>query len=660
MRRLLLLVGMLLGLVMVLAACGGGAQPETQTIETVVTAVVTQIVEGETIEVIQTQVVELIVTATPEPVVTGPKTFVVCMAQEPETLFWGESALVASAVLEAVQEPMIDTGQYGYQANLVEKLPNFDDGDATREEVTVGEGDLVYDVSTDSVITLTSGMTETFQLNQLEGDPITVEGYNGEELTAVQTTAQWMLIEGLTWEDGEPVTAEDSVFAFNVARDANYTGADKYVADRSASYTAVDERTIEWMGMPGYADGTYFVNIWDPVPAHLLEGMSVVELQEDESVNRDPLSYGAYALDEWVAGESMTLSPNPNYAKGTPPLDQLIFRFVGDTNQLVAQLASGECDLGTQDAAFEGSLPLIRGFEEQGLMEVIDVAGTVYEHLDFNLLPVEGYTGASATLTDSEGGLLFQNVDFRRAIAHCIDRQAIVDGATNGAAFVQHTYTASDHPLYPGDDAVVIYEHDPAGGLELLAGLGWTDTDGDGILDKDGQTLSFIHSTRQNPLREAVTQIVQEQLITNCMIETEIELVGSEYFADGPDGLVFGRKYDMGEFAWLTGVEPPCNLYLSTQIPSEELGWGLQNNTGWNNPDFDAACNEATGTLDEDVKAEQHAAAMRIFTEELPSITLFARAKVAVVRPGVVGVEMDPTINSELWNVENFDIEMGQ
>ncbi|MGH2543795.1 MAG: ABC transporter substrate-binding protein, partial [Ardenticatenaceae bacterium] len=514
MRRQLFLTLSLLAIIVALAACGGGAAPEPAPPEEVEVEVtrevqVSVVVEGtpQVFTTVETETV--VVTATPAPVAEGPKTMVICMAQEPNTLIWSESALVTSAVLEAVQEPVFDTREYGYQANLVEKLPSFDDGDAVLEEVTVKEGDRFYDVLSDEVLTLTSGMTETFQLNQLEGDPVEVAGYAGEELTTVQVTAEWTLVEGLTWEDGTPVTADDSVFGFEINNDPAYPGS-HYTADRTSSYTAVDDRTLEWKGLPGFTDSTYFINVWTPRPRHVLGEMSWVEIQEDEAANRDPVGYGAYMVDEWIAQDSITLSPNPNYFRGAPPLDQLIYRFVPDTNQLVAQLASGQCDMGTQDAAFEGSLPLIRGFEEQGLLEVLDVAGTVFEHLDFNTLPVDSYTGAAATLTDNEGGRLFANPLFHHAIAHCIDRDDIVARATNGAGFVQHTYTAADHPLYPGDDAITIYEFDPAAGLEILAGLGWSDTDGDTILDKDGQKLSFVHSTRQNPLRERVTQIVQE------------------------------------------------------------------------------------------------------------------------------------------------------
>jgi peptide/nickel transport system substrate-binding protein len=660
MRHLLFKAVLLLCLI-ALVACGAQPQAEPSEPETVQVEVpveVTRLVEGTPVTEVVTRTE--IITATPEATPDLPKTLVVCMSQEPNTLIWSESALVTTAVLEAAQELVYDNNEYGYQANLVEKLPSFEDGDAATEEVTITAGDVFYDVGSDRVLTLTEGMTDSFTLAQFEGDPLVVEQWDGSDLSTVQVSAEWTLVEGLTWEDGTPVTAQDSVLAWELARDPNYPGQDKYVADRSASYEAVDDRTIRWTGLPGYTDSTYFINVWNPQPNHLYGDMDFLEIQEDEGANRDPLAYGAYMVDEWIAGESITLTPNPHAHRGAPPLDELIYRFVGDTNQLVAQLASGECDIGTQDSAFEGSLPLIRGFEEQGLMNIVEVAGTSFEHLDFNLQPVEGYTGAAATLTDNAGGLLFQNRDFRYAIAHCIDRQAIVDQAANGGAFVQHSYTAPDHPLYPGDETLTIYEFDPERGRELLAGLGWEDTDGDGILDKDGQTLSFVHSTRTNPYRQAVTQIVNQQLLENCGIETQIELVGSEYFADGPDGPVFGRAYDMGQFAWNTGVEPPCNLYLSAQIPNEVNGWGASNNLGWSNPEFDAACTAALQATDADAKAEAHAEAMRIFSEELPSLVLSSKAKIAVVRPGVEGVIMDPTNNSEMWNVENFDITLDQ
>ncbi len=628
-------------------------------------------------------------TATPAPVDPGqpqptqppaapttppePKVMVVCMAQEPSTLYTlSESALVKAAVLEAVYDFGVDARSYSYQPVGLVKLPNFDDGDAANVEVDVTVGDKVYDAVTDEVVEIAAD--SKVNLNQLDGSIAEVDFAATPTAKTVQMSVTWTLVDGIAWEDGTPVTTADILFAWGVASSPD-TPLSKYTIDRTAAYEAVDDKSWTWTSLPGYTTGTYFVDaVITPLPSHIYgEGgsrpLTPAEMLQDEEVNRDPLAFGPFKVVEWVAGSHIGLEKNATYyraSEGLPALDQLIYRFVPDSNQLIAQLASGECDLGTQDAAFEGSLPLIRQFESEGLLVPQVVAGTVFEHLDFNLAPLGTlagddaygvYAGFAATVTNNDGSPVFGNPDIRKAIAYCVDRQAVVDGATNGAAVVQHTYTASDHPLYAGDANVTLYEFDPAKGLALLAQYGWTDTDGDGVLDNGaGQKFSFVHSTRRNPLREKVTQIVQQQLKANCMLETKIELFGSEYFADGPSGLVFGRQYDMGEFAWLTGVEPPCNLYTTTQIPSETYGWGSANNTGFSNADFDAACSAAQNALDETVKATEHAKAQAIFTEFLPSLPLFARAKILVTRPEIVGVIMDPTANSELWNVENFDI----
>jgi len=156
-------------------------------------------------------------------------------------------------------------------------------------------------------------------------------------------------------------------------------------------------------------------------------------------------------------------------------------------------------------------------------------------------------------------------------------------------------------------------------------------------------------------------QIFQQNL-ADCGIKVNLEnLPAGEYFADGPDGPLFGRHFDLGSFAWLTGVEPPCDLYLGldTNIPSEENGWGGQNDPGFMNDEFNAACLRAITALPgtEDY-IEGHKESQRIFSEQLPVVPLFLRLKLAATRPEVKGFIMDPTANSEMWNIEAFDLDM--
>jgi len=138
-----------------------------------------------------------------------------------------------------------------------------------------------------------------------------------------------------------------------------------------------------------------------------------------------------------------------------------------------------------------------------------------------------------------------------------------------GESVAHNVYLPKEHPLYAGDENLTIYNFDPEKGKALLAEAGWTDTDGDGIIDKNGQPFHVTYGTTAgNRLREQVTQIIQAQLKKNCGISVELYYKPArEWFADGPEGPLFGRAYDLGEFAWLTGVEPPCDLYITSQIP---------------------------------------------------------------------------------------------
>jgi len=90
------------------------------------------------------------------------------------------------------------------------------------------------------------------------------------------------------------------------------------------------------------------------------------------------------------------------------------------------------------------------------------------------------------------------------------------------------------------------------------------------------------------------TELIQDDL-KNCGVEIAIELLpASELLAPGPEGPIFGRQFDLAQFAWTTGNYNLCVLFLSAEIPSPypaySKGWGGVNALGYSNPDFDVAC----------------------------------------------------------------------
>jgi peptide/nickel transport system substrate-binding protein len=600
-----------------------------------------------------------------EPSVTPqPKVMIVCTTQEPGSLYTlgGDVSSAEHAVLDAIYHWGIDRRSYKYWPNGIKDVPTLQGGDAMLTEVDVKVGDHVYDVAKDEVVAVSAGSRIT--LHQQDGSEVTVDFAVTSSAKTVQMSVTWVLQDGLTWEDGQPVTTDDILFAWNVATSPDTPG-DKSIFERTASYTAQDSKTWTWVGVPGYFSQTYFLDaLVIPLPKHVYgedgsRPLSPADMLQDEAINHHPLAFGPFKVVEWVIGDHLTLQRNPTYnraGEGLPKLDSLIFRFVPGVKQLVADLATGTCQLGMQGALFEEELLSLRQFQAQKLLNVQLISGTFLEMLEFNAMPAQGYTGFAGRARNADGTPVFANPDIRKAIAFCLDRRVVVDQIVNGAAIVQNSFVTDNHPLHADNSDLTMYTFDPVKGRDLLARNGWVDSDRDGILDNSrGLKFSIVYSARDNPLHQRLTEIIRQQLMQNCGIEVQSALYGLEYLNPGPKGILFGRSYDIAESTLNMGSEPACDRFISQNIPGD-ANWSLPNISGFSNPDFDAACTSALAAADNADKAIQHTTAQQIFTEFLPSLPLFARAKMLVTRPEVQGIVLDPTAGSELWNVENFDL----
>jgi peptide/nickel transport system substrate-binding protein len=669
-KKLAIVVVLMMIAPMVLAACA--ATPET-VVETVVETVeveVTKIVEGETqietiVETVEVEkIVEVEVTAEAPPEPEGPKTLVICQGQEPDTMYvWGGSMLAAAHIQEALYDGQAwgggDNLSFGYQPVILEKLPTLSDGDAVINTVTVGEGDVVVNAVGDPV-ELTTEFTGTLRPAGCYTTDCEVT-FDGGELEMEQMAVTFVMVDGLTWADGEPAKASDSVYSFNLYMDPDTPTPSRYTGERTASYEAVDDKTTVWTGLPGYRDSVYFTNFWQPLPEHLWGSMSAADLVASEEASRTPIGFGAFTTQEWVAGDHITVVKNPHYFRadeGLPYADEIVFRFIGeDPNAAIAAMLAGECDILTQDVHMDDQSELLIELEQAGQLIPTFVTGTVWEHVDFGINPTDEY---AATRPD-----FFEDVRMRQAIAMCLDRQAVVDELLLGKSVVIHSYIPEEHPLYQPDAKQ--WPYDPDAAKALLEEMGWTDSDGDGIREcngcevegaEDGTPLAFKWGSTTADLRVNAMQIFQVNML-DCGFDVTLEnLPAGEWFADGPEGPLFGRHFDLGEFAWLTGVEPPCDLYLCSQWPSEESGWAGQNDPGYCNEEYDRICNAALQALPGTAEYEEnHKAVQLIFAEELPVVPLFLRIKLAAYRPEVTGFSMDPTANSEMFNIEEFNIE---
>jgi peptide/nickel transport system substrate-binding protein len=660
----MLVIGLLVIASMLLAACQPAAEAPANNGGEVEVEETPQVVEVEEEEPMEEEMVE--------------QTLVICIGQEPDSLyFYGSDMLAASQVREAIwdggaglADGGFDDRSFSYQPVIIEKMPSLADGDAVINTVTVTEGDTVADVDSNP-ITLEAGVT--VKPAGCNAADCAVE-YEGGDLEVDQMVVTFSLVPGLMWSDGTPVTAADSVYSFNLNADPD-TPEGKYNTDRTASYEALDDSTLVWTGLPGYLDATYFINVWTPAPEHVWGQFTALELVEAEESARLPMGYGPYVIEEWVSGESLTLSKNPNYFRaeeGLPYFDNLVYRVVGeDSNANIAAILAGECDIVDQTSHLDDQIPYLLELQNAGQVQATLVTGTVWEHADYAVKPVSYDDGYDPTVDRPD---FFGDVRTRRALAMCMDRQAVVDTVMFGQSIVLDTFLPPQHPLF--NDSVTSYAFDVEAGSAMLEEVGWVDGDGDGVREAagvegipDGTPLEFSYWTTNAEQRQKATQILA-QTMAECGIKVNLEYwEPSEYFADGPEGPIFGRRYDIGQFAWLTGVEPPCDLYISDEIvgpvgetpawdfagASGFCGWGCSNNTGYSSAEYDAVCKAAISSLPGQASYdENHLKAQEIFAEDLPVVPLYLRLKLAATRPDMCGFVMDPTANSEMWNIEEF------
>ena len=628
-------------------------------------------------------------TPTPTRVPTGPVT--VCMRQEPTSLYlYGPNSRAAQMVREVIYDGPVDTRGFEVQPVILEEIPSLDNGGARLERVPVQQGDWVVDVE-GNVVRLRQGITvypagctseacavtyspeetpEGTPAAEAEGTP-TPPASGSASLEMERLVVEFRLRPGLTWSDGEPLTAADSEFSFNIARQAELpprlrTGSQGVVPTRSidpvprtASYTAVDDRAVRWVGVPGFLDVYYRSNFFIPLPEHQLAGYATEELLEAEESARLPLGWGPYRLTEWTPGDRIVAERNPNYFRAgedLPYFDRVIFRFFRNGPEAnIAAVEGGECDVVTRDALQVGAFATYEAAAEAGSVALHTVPSTVWEHLDFGINPVPDYDWR---------GDFFQDPKVRQAAAYCIDREALIEETMAGSSSVLNAYVHPAHPLYAQAD-LESYPHNPDRGIALLHESGWRDTNGDGVAEAygidgiaNGTILAFNYTTTQSPFRQQVAEMVRADL-GRCgfrVFETE-PVPADDYFATGGESPIFGRRFDLTNFAWLADAQPPCHLYLSSKVPTLLNGWSGLNITGYENESFDAACIGGQAAVPGmSAYSQNHLEALRIFNRELPAIPLFLHADAALTRPELSGFGLDPTEPADTWNIEGWAI----
>jgi peptide/nickel transport system substrate-binding protein len=643
-----LTIVLVLGSLIFLVACGAWGDPPSD-----------EVLLSPTPVIVEKTIIETVVLESPEPDERPlTKDLVICLGEEPESLYrHGRLSRAEVAVQQAIYENDFTHLSYEYQAHGLEKLPDFADEDAWVDEVQVGEGDRVVNAAGNVVVLVPGEVVQT-------ADGRTAV-FDGNPLTMRQISAEFTL-KPRFWADGQPVTAIDSVYSFELAGQTGTLAVRDKVL-RTSEYQALDDLDIRWTGLPGNRDSLYFTNVWAPLPKHVWSDHDPVSIPTSEMAARFPLGDGPFQIVGWEAGESIRLKPNPYYyraGESLPKLDSLTFRFVPDADQLAAFLLNGECHIATQDALRSHQLEFLNEAAMSGLLQVSFATGTVYEALNFGVDSWQDY-GDGRGRPD-----WFDDVRVRQALTMCIDRRKMMRDFLNGRSQVMHSYLPNAHPLYP--DELSEWPYDVAQANKLLDTAGYRDANGDSYRQdpRTGEIFRFtITTTDLYQLNYQIVNRVAEEL-HQCGLVVDVEILSSEnWYAGGENSKLFGRRYDLGHLALPIRQEPLCDLFASWEItgPADSVrsgtgqlyaGWDGLNSTGWWDRGYDAACETAvTAWPDTPEYAQAHIQAQTIFAQNLPMVPLFPRLKFAAAHPQVIGFQIDTTQESELWNLYTLDLD---
>ncbi len=284
--------------------------------------------------------------------------------------------------------------------------------------------------------------------------------------------------------DGEKVTASDVAFTLETAK----------AAQGSVDLTYMESAVAQ-------DDTTLVVTLSKPTSIFLntLASVGIVpEHAYGEDYGTNPMGSGPYKFVEWRVQEQIMFTANENYYGGEPAIKNVTVVFMSEDAALAA-VQAGQVDVAYSTATL-------------GTTEVPDYqveAITSADNRGFTLpvLPNEGkITESGAPI----GNNVTCNIEIRQAIAYAIDRQAVADMVLNG--FGRPAYSENDG--MPWNNPEVKIETDVTYAKQLLADAGWADTDGDGIVEKDGLKAEFrcVYPSGDS-VRQAVGMAAAEQLL---------------------------------------------------------------------------------------------------------------------------------------------------
>jgi peptide/nickel transport system substrate-binding protein len=417
------------------------------------------------------------------------------------------------------------------------------------------------------------------------------------------------LRKGVKWHDGQPFTAADVLYTYQVTVDPKTPTA--YAGDflKVKKAEIIDDYTFRVTYGKPFAPALIS---WGNsiLPRHLLAGLDITK----SPLTRHPIGTGPYKFKEWVAGQKIVLVSNTDYFEGRPYIDGNITRIIPDTATMFLELRA-------QGISYMDLTPL--QYTRQTENNLFRKNFNKYRYLGFK------YTYLGYNLKNP----LFTDKRVRQAISYAINKEEIISGVLLGLG--KPATGPYKHGTWAYNGNVKIYNYNPRKARELLSEAGWSDAKGDGILEKDGRPFVFEIVTNQgNETRQKCAEIIQRQL-AEVGIKVKIRILEWAAFVND---FINKRRFEAVILGWTITLDPDAyDVWHSSKTAPEELNF-----MSYNNPEVDELLEKGRSTFDQKERKKYYDRFQEILAEDQPYTFLYVPEELIIISNRFRGITPAP------------------
>ena len=337
-----------------------------------------------------------------------------------------------------------------------------------------------------------------------------------------------------------------------------------------------------------------------------------------DDYGRHPVGTGPFKFQEWKTKDQITIVRNDDYWGDKAFLDEVVFKVIPEAGARMMALRTGDIDMAMQPTPAE-----LAGFMQ-------DPKFTVAETMGMRII----YIGFHNEMWPTD------DVKIRQALAMAVDVKGILDNLLEGSAVMPRGYLAPAVFGFKDMELQKRFPYDPAKAKALLAQEGWKDSDGDGILDKDGRklTLKFLGTKGRYPMDAEICEAAQAMWKA---IGVDVSLEFFEWAATFSMLRKPELDYNVYCLGWVTtNRDADYSLYAmfhSSQFSPK--GW---NTNRYKNPEVDKLLDEARQSQDRADRKAKYAQVQDILAESASWIPIYNTKEILVLNKKVKGFEPDP------------------